>query len=90
MTMQNAGIYTNEDLEGNFDCIKAVVLKALAKEGVIEYEVAEEWSKTHTIIIRKKSFFRTVTNLWREEKEFDESSVILCVELVKEKEDEND
>lgn len=74
--------YGQSDLEDNFDNVKSAILVALAKEGVIEETVAEEWSKTHTIIVRKKSFFRTLTNLWWKEKDnIAGQFTILCVKL---------
>ncbi len=74
--------YSQSTLEDCYDSAKVAVLMALAEEGVIEETVAEEWSKTHTIIIRKKSFFRTLSNLWRKEKDNTLGQFsILCVKL---------
>ena len=47
------------------DFAKAEVLISLVEEGLLDAEAAEEWAGTHTIIIRKKNFFRTITDRWR-------------------------
>lgn len=61
--------YTKSDLEENADVVKVSVLKALINEGLIDINIAEKWSKTHTVIIKVKPFFRTITNLWNKQKE---------------------
>ena len=61
----------NSGLERYGDRVKAVVLEALARDGTLEQEVAEEWSMTHTVVRRKKSFFRTSTDRFRKTEEAD-------------------
>ena len=48
--------------------IKVVTLEALVTEKIIDEKVAEEWCENHTIILRKKSIFKTISNKWRKSK----------------------
>ena len=59
--------YDNEMLETTCDHVKVVLMKSLVEEKLIDKDVAEEWCKTHTIIIRKKGIFRTISKLWNKE-----------------------
>ena len=61
----------NAGLEVCADQVKVVVLGALVRDGALEQDVAEEWSKSHTIVRRTKSFFRTLTDLFRKTEESD-------------------
>jgi hypothetical protein len=72
--------FSQTEAEDFMDKTKSVVMSALVKEGVLEYEEAEEWSKTHTVILRKKTIFRTITNIWTEATEID-GSYLLVVKL---------
>jgi len=60
---------TKENLEDDADLTKLVVLRALINEGIIDKDVGEKWSEEHTIILRKKPFFRTITDKWKKEEE---------------------
>lgn len=53
------------DLEEALDQAKAVVLISLVNEGILPLEVAEDWASTHTIVLKKKGFFRTLTDRWK-------------------------
>ena len=53
-----------ENLEDNIDICKISILSALVKEKVIEKDVAEKWCEEHTIILRDKSIFRTLSDKW--------------------------
>ena len=55
---------TVEGLESTADAIKEAVLRDLVAEGLLTGEVAEGWAAAHTPIVRRKPFFRTVTDLW--------------------------
>lgn len=68
-------------LEDHMDVTKEVVIGALVSEGVLDKDIAEEWSATHTIILRKKSFFRTLSNKWNKEKKSD-NDFLLCVKKI--------
>lgn len=59
---------TNEELEDNADVVKVAVLSALVKDDLLASDVAEKWAEEHTVLHRKKSFFRTLTDKWRKEK----------------------
>ena len=56
---------TVEDLEGTADTVKAAVLRDLVQEGMLVAEIADMWAANHTLIMRRKTFFRTVTDLWK-------------------------
>ncbi len=55
---------SKEELEDFADNAKAVAVHALIEEDLLTAEKGEEWCKSHTIIFRKKSFFRTISNKW--------------------------
>ncbi len=59
---------TNEELEDSADAVKVVVLNALVREGFIDKDDAEKWAEKTTILHRKKSFFRTLSEKWLKEK----------------------
>jgi len=52
------------DLEEVLDHAKTRLLVALVSEGALTLDMAEEWAATHTIVLRKKGFFRTLTDRW--------------------------
>ena len=68
---------SKEEMEDFMDHAKAAVMKSLVREGVLDLEEADEWSKTHTIILKKKNFFRTITNIWEQEQETDGTYVLV-------------
>ena len=72
---------TSEDLEFFADVVKARVLSALVAEGALNIDFAEEWASTHTVLKRKKGFFRTLTDKWTKQEE--EASTSFCI-VVKE------
>ena len=53
-----------ENLELNADSTKVAILSALVEENLIDGKIAEEWCETHTIILRKKNIFKTMTDKW--------------------------
>ena len=63
--------YTTSDIEENADVLKTIILKALVSDDLLDAEEADEWAATHTLIIRKKSIFRTLSGLWKKEQERD-------------------
>jgi len=56
------------EMEEYLDLAKALVLEKLALDGSLDQAMAEEWSATHTIILKEKEFFRTISNKWRKSK----------------------
>jgi len=76
--------YTNAQREDEADNIKALILFDLEKQGLIEKKIAEEYCETTTILLRNKSFFRTLTDRWRKKKSSDNMNYIV-VEITKEK-----
>ena len=59
------------DLEEALDQAKAVVLVSMVNEGLLPIDVAEEWASTHTIVLKKKGFFRTLTDRWKKTDEIE-------------------
>jgi hypothetical protein len=60
---------TISEVESLADDLKMFVVGAMVRDGLLEKEVADEWAKEHTIIVRKKNIFRTITNLWEKAEE---------------------
>jgi len=60
-----------DQLEDYLDYTKVVVLSELARDGSLEGVIAEEWAATHTVIVRKKRMFRTLTDRWLKARESD-------------------
>ena len=60
MGTTKAWTYSRSNLEELVDDVKAIVIFALVNEELLDKEEANNWSKTHTLILRKKSFFQTV------------------------------
>ena len=56
--------FTKEDLEEILDQAKASVLLDLVYEGLLYFDSAERYSSVKTIVLKKKGFFRTITNRW--------------------------
>ena len=56
--------FTREQFEDALDGGKVVVLNALVSEGLIAEDVAEQWASCHTIRIRKKGLWRTLSERW--------------------------
>ena len=52
--------YSRSDLEEVADHIKVGIIHALVREELLDEKEANNWSKTHTLIIRKKWFFQTL------------------------------
>lgn len=56
--------FTNEQLEDFIDKTKLAFMGALVYEKLIDDEVADKWCASHTLILRKRSFFRTLSDKW--------------------------
>ena len=67
--MMYAYTLSPEELEGLADRVKVIVLDALVRKGLLDKDEADRWAANHTLIQRKKSIFRTISNLWSKEKE---------------------
>ena len=59
---------TIDEMEDDADHVKIMVMDALVKDGLIPRDVAEAWAEHNTVIIRRKSIFRTLSDKWRKEK----------------------
>ena len=51
---------TVDAMEKSLDRTKAVILKALVKEKLLDKKIAAKWCETHTIILRKKIKFTDI------------------------------
>lgn len=71
---------TQEELEDFADSVKVVVLEALVADGLIG-QAADQWAEKTTILYRKKSFFRTLTDKWLKQKT--ETSQYHCIVVSK-------
>lgn len=49
--------YTLSELEKELDKAKAVTIKGLVASDLLDLESADEWSASHTIILREKGCF---------------------------------
>ncbi len=73
---------TKDELEDFADNVKVVILKALVIDKLIPEEIADEWSSSHTVIHRRKSIFRTISNLWKNEKEDPNKDYLTAVKII--------
>jgi hypothetical protein len=71
-----------DELETLIDTVKFVVIGSLVNEKVMEEEEADKWCQEHTVIIRKKSFFRTITDKWLKEKGETEGDILIVIKKV--------
>lgn len=62
---------TVNELEDVADTVKVAILKSLVRDGKFNAEEAEDWCKQHTVLLKKKSVFQTISNLWKNESEID-------------------
>ena len=62
---------TRENLEGHADAAKVCVMSALVDEGILEVDFADKWCSEHTVVLRKKRVFRTISDVFSKKKESD-------------------
>ena len=65
-------------LEDHSDAVKAAVLKALVRDGLLSEEQADTWASSHTVLHRHKNIFRTVSNIWEKNIESNGYYVIIA------------
>ena len=70
------------DMEDTADQVKAMVLRAMVNDGTLSEEVADNWAGSHTVLYRKKGFFRTVCDKWWNTKAEPNTDHIIIVTLV--------
>lgn len=61
--------YSHEQLQDVADTVKVSVLTALVTEKLIDELKADAWAANHTILFLEKTIWRTLTTLWKNEKE---------------------
>jgi hypothetical protein len=44
--------------------VKLAIVMSMVRENLIDSKIADEWCTTHTVILKKKSIFRTISNLF--------------------------
>lgn len=74
--------FTREELEDYIDAVKPVVVRGLVSSGLITDEEGEEWCENHTILLRKKNIFRTLTDKWKKDKEADGRYIIVVKKTI--------
>jgi len=57
--------FNKEELEETLDQVKAAVLLDLVYEGLLDFDTAERYATVKTVVLRKKGFFRTITDRWK-------------------------
>jgi hypothetical protein len=70
--------FTKEDLEEALDQAKAAVLLDLVYEGIVDFDTAERYATVKTVVLRKKGFFKTITDRWKKT-EADDGYVMVIV-----------
>jgi len=71
-----------EILEDIIDTAKTQIIAALIKKKLLTVTEGEDWCENHTIILKKKSLFKTVSDKWFNTKEETENAVLLVVKKV--------
>ncbi len=69
MGMIDTFIFTKEELEVYLDTVKPVIVRNLVENNLIEPEKADKWCEEHTVLLRKKSIFRTLSDKWKKNTE---------------------
>lgn len=68
------------EFEDVLDRTKVTLLRDLVRKGMIDFEEAEKYCATHTIIVRKTSIFRTISRAWSDKQdEVDKGSYMIVV-----------
>jgi hypothetical protein len=74
--------YTKEELEDALDLAKRNTIAALVEEGILDNNIAQEWTESHSIIIRKKSIFRDILSKFTNIQDMDKRFYFLVVKKV--------
>lgn len=61
--------FTKDEFEDNLDDVKAVIVSSLVRSNLLLEEDADKWCSEHTIIIKKKSLFRSFIQKIKKEPE---------------------
>lgn len=73
---------TKSDMEENYDQVKALILRTLVEEGAIEESLADNWCAEHTVILTKKSIFKTITDRFSKAEGSKDSYILKVVRSV--------
>jgi hypothetical protein len=75
-------VMSRENLEETADFIKTVVVRALVENSNLIFEEADDWCKNHTVIMRKKNIFETLSDKFRKTEESSSSQHFIVVKRV--------
>jgi hypothetical protein len=71
--------FTKETLEEYIDQIKVIVVGGLVKSELVDKDKADEWCENHTLLLRRKSFFRTLSDKWKKDKSDSSHDYVIVV-----------
>lgn len=74
--------YTVRQAEMFADQIKVAILQALVADKTLPQETADEWAEMHTVLLRPKSLFRTLTDKWRKAKTEQNADCVIVVKAL--------
>jgi hypothetical protein len=77
--------FDKEQREDEADNIKMIVMSDLVKQGLIDNDVADEYCENTTILLRKKTMFRTISEKWKKTETAGERYFWVPVQITKEK-----
>ena len=72
---------SSEKVEEAMDIAKSSILRSLVKENIIAADVAEEWGKIHTVILKQKSVFHSVIDKVLSKDSKDDITYFLVVKI---------
>ena len=73
---------TDSDMESTADIVKSAVLGALSRDGTLTEVEAEEWSEGHTLVMRKKNIFRTISDKFKKQDDSENGQYWIVVRKV--------
>ncbi len=82
MLTETVRMYSSKDFEYSLDHAKAVVLSALVADGLLDINEADEWGLSHSIIVKKKTMFKSLLSMiWEKTKEEKDTEYFLVVKV---------
>ena len=72
--------FTQSELEDFSDKMKVIIVQALVNDGLIDAKSVDLWCANHTVIMRKKSVFRTISDLWKRKKKHESGVTFIVIE----------
>jgi len=90
MSTRHIYTYDSTDLEDLADFVKVQIMRALVSEGYLSKDDADDWCEVHTVVMRKKSIFRTLLDRWKKAEEKDNTHHWHVVKMVQTEAEEED